>query len=212
MHCFNRGYREGNQGIAVACDWLCLLKDSQGNVHNPWSKDPISILELGCGNGKLCKFLSDMNFEVTGLDIVDCLYDRSGYKFIKEDLTTDSMRFNYGEFDYCISFDVLEHLPEEYIADVLEDMARISSNVILKVASSGIPPLHVTVRTPGWWMNQLIVNCPDFSWRLIGSYQPHPDNKVKAYSPMFYGKKDTNTKYEEGVKHENRNLHISKPA
>ena len=196
MHSFNRGYREGNQGITVACDWLSLLKNYQGNAHNPWSKDRISILEIGCGNGNLCRFLSEMNFDVTGLDIADCLYDRSGYKFIKYDITNSQKAFDDEEFDYCISFDVLEHLPEDVIDDVLKDMARISRNIILKVASSGKPPLHLTVKTPGWWMNKLIITCPDFSWGLVRNYCTMQVGKEKAYAPMFYGKKEPNTKKE----------------
>jgi len=212
MHSSNTAYMENNQGIKVACDWLHLVRDTRGEIHNPWSDKPIKILELGCGNGKLCNFLSEMDLDVTGVDIAlaPAVYDRSKYKFIKHDLTEFPYPFEDNEFDYCLNFDVMEHLPEDKVIGVLKEMARISRGIIVKIACSGKPPLHITVKSPGWWLNQLIVSCPDFSWQLLrncervcqftddtsyclnefSDIRPIKDEDCHiVYAPLFYGKR-----------------------
>lgn len=212
MHVSHIGYRHKNQGIATVCDWLHLLQDNRGIVHDPWACTPITIIELGCGNGNLCNFLRSLNFDVEGMDIFDnkVIYDRSWYRFKKHDLAETPYSFENDEFDYCLSFDVMEHLEEKYIAPVLQEMARISSNgIIAKVSCSGEAPLHLTIKSPGWWFDQLTENCPDFSWQLVRNYErivkdgdpimkpqntfstarPVPDGYAQIFAPMFFGKR-----------------------
>lgn len=216
MHVSHLGYRHRNQGIAVACDWLHLLRDNRGTVHNPWTDTPISVIEVGCGNGKLCDFLRSLNLNVTGVDIFDneVVYDRSWYEFVQHDLSKTPYPFLVDEFDYSLSFDVLEHLKEEEIAPSLQEMARISRiGIILKVACSGEAPLHLTVKSPSWWLGQLTKHCPDFSWTLVRNYEriakkegplmksqktfsdvrPIPDGYIQTYAPLFYGKRGAST-------------------
>jgi len=211
MHYSRPSYRDVNQAVKVMCEWLHLIRDKRGESHNPWTDKPISILELGCGNGKLCDLLSGMNLDVTGVDVAGCegIYDRSKYRFIKHDLTEFPYPFGDNEFDYCLSFDVMEHLPEDKVSDVLREMGRISHGILVKIACSGKPPLHITVKSPGWWLNQLIESCPDFSWRLLRNYEricqdiegnryfveqvtdvrPIRGDGFITYAPLFYGKR-----------------------
>jgi len=168
------------------------------------------VIELGCGNGMLCNLLADMKLDVTGIDIADGSYDTSKYKFIKYDLIETPYPFKDNEFDYCLSFDVLEHLSEKDIELVLKEMARISRGIFVKVACSGKPPLHLTIKSPGWWLNKLITSCPDFSWRLLRNYERicqavdkfnyfieqvtevrpiRHDSLSITYAPLFYGKR-----------------------
>ncbi len=211
MHISHIGYRGANQGIATASDWLHLLRNNRGVVHDPWTDTPITIVELGCGNGKLCEFLKRQSMDVTGTDIFDneIVYDRSLYKFVKHDLTQTPYPFEDNEFDYGLSFDVLEHLKEEYIAPALQEMARFSRSLIIKVSCSGEKPLHLTIKSPGWWFDQLTENCPNFSWQLVRNFErivkkgdpamkpqstfadarPLPDGYSQTYAPLFYGKR-----------------------
>lgn len=211
MHNSHLGYRFTNQGVKSACDWFHLLRDKRGEVHNPWTDTPITILEIGCGNGILCELLASMSFDVTGVDLFDneIIYKREGYKFVQQNLVYSPYPFEDRQFDYCISFDVLEHLEEKHIDAILREMARLSRGIILKVSCHGIPPLHITVKTPGWWLNKLTENCPDFSWRLVRNVErieeddgkightllthsdirPFTDGKRITYAPLFYGKR-----------------------
>ena len=211
MHLTHPGYRFRNQGILVACDWLHLLRDRRGEVHNAWTDKPISIVELGCGNGILCNLLAGMRFDVTGVDMIkgELVYKRELYKFIEQDIASPPFLFKDNQFDYCLSFDVLEHINEKHIPGVLKEMARISRAIIVKVSCHGVPPLHITVKSPGWWLNQLTENCPDFSWQLLrncerialeegkkgktietsSDVRPFTNGEKTTYAPVFYGKR-----------------------
>lgn len=136
------GYRNNNQGIIRLRYWLSSLKEP-----------PLSILEVGCGNGKLCKLLTGMGYDVTGLDIVPgpYSYDRDGYNFVEHDIARGRLPFTDNEFDCCLSFDVLEHLPRKWIEEHVWDMLRVSGAIIGTVACYERTPLHLTVKEHGWW-------------------------------------------------------------
>lgn len=197
MHTVIPSYKENNQGAYVLCDWLHFLTDAQGVVHHPWAEDnelkPVSIVEFGCGNGILCDLLSYMNMDVTGVDIFDneVVYDRAAYEFVQHDLTLTPYPFEDNEFDWCVCFDVLEHLPKECIDSVLKEMERISRGVIFKVACSGRPPLHITVENLSWWFEQLQISCPHTGWQLVRNYRKKRVSKSDefVYAPMFKGVK-----------------------
>jgi len=150
MHNSSVSYQEKNWGLITLNRWLPYLK-----------KAPESVLEVGCGNGKLCKLLSDMQYDVTGLDIVPGLYDRDGYIFVKHDMTRGRMPFKDKTFDYCLSFDFLEHLPTKWIEEVIWDMFRVSYYVILvlpcfhEIRSSLKRQLHLTNKSAEWWIEKL---------------------------------------------------------
>lgn len=141
MHYCTPSYQNVNQGIRRMRNWLYLLDDS-----------PISILEVGCGNGKLCKLFVDMGIEdVTGLDITPGPYDHKGYRFIQHDLTTGTLPFKDKEFDYCFSFDVIEHLPEKY-DEIIAEMLRVSKRIIGVIACSLVTAVHPTCFDPKRWI------------------------------------------------------------
>lgn len=191
MHRSHPLYQRANHGVFTSPEWLHLLKDPNGEIHDHFHRPSIKIVEFGCGNGILCEYLTKMNYDVTGVDIADSdiMYDRSKYEFIKMNLCETPYDFSDRQFDYAVSFDFMEHLPSDRVKSVLQEMCRVSNGVIMKVACSPEPLLHLTVKTPGWWLDKLIINCPDFTWRLLRNFQRvMPDGKI-VYAPLFYGKR-----------------------
>ena len=195
-------YRIGNHGVKTMCYWLHLLKDSSGVTYDPWecrenTGKKLSIIEVGCGNGLLCNVLAMMELDVTGIDIIDLseFYDRTNFKYIQKDLTETPYDFKDRQFDYCLSFDVLEHIAEESISKVLKEFARISDNLIIKVACEGTPPLHITTYGVSWWQDKLNECCPDFSWQMVRNFRQYRDPRTGVESPyvlnapMFYGRR-----------------------
>ena len=151
MHNTFPSYQEKNWGILTLKHWFGFLPDR-----------PASILEVGCGNGKLCRLLTDMHYDTTGVDLVTGSYNRDGYNFVQHDLMKDSMPFESKEFDMAVSFDVLEHLPESCIDGVLQDIFRVARKVAIVVPclhdttrNKLLAALHLTVKSPEWWLARL---------------------------------------------------------
>lgn len=149
LHTANPKYRMGNHGLLRLNYWVNVLKR------------PASILEVGCGNGRLCQLLRYWEYDVTGLDITHGPYNREGYNFVKHDITLGRLPFPDDEFDYCLSFDVLEHLPQEWIEEAIWDIFRVSNNVVLGISCCKRGELiHLTVQPPEWWLEKLNRLCP----------------------------------------------------
>ncbi len=200
MHRCHPLYQRTNHGAFTSSEWLHLLRDPNGEIHDHFHRPFIKIVEFGCGNGILCDYLSKMYFEVTGVDIVEekIMYDRSKYTFLEMDLRETPYNFSDRQFDYAVSFDFIEHLPPDCIGPVLQEMGRVSSGVIMKVACNSEPLLHLTVRTPGWWLDTFIKRCPEFTWRLLRNFErEHPSGET-IYAPLFYGKRISLATYQDG--------------
>lgn len=164
-------YRNYNQGIGRLQHWITLLK-----------QEPASILEVGCGNGKLCKLLSDIGYDVTGLDIVPGPYERP-YDFVIHDIYLGRLPFEDKTYDYCVSFDVLEHLETKWVAEHIWDMLRVADEIIGTVACFERPLLHLTVREPDWWKSTI----SRISNKEV-QYQVFDEPKGKTL--LFYTKKE----------------------
>jgi 2-polyprenyl-3-methyl-5-hydroxy-6-metoxy-1,4-benzoquinol methylase len=74
------------------------------------------ILEIGCGIGKLSNFLFDRGFRnIVSIDIAASAVDYGKRRFphlnLKQ-MDATSLDFENGYFDVCLSFDLVEHLPD----------------------------------------------------------------------------------------------------
>jgi SAM-dependent methyltransferase len=165
MHNAHVRYRTVNQGIHRLKYWLEQLKDP-----------PASILDIGCGNGLLCELLVRMKYDVTGLDIVPGPYDRNSYNFVLHNMTTGPLPFNgkkpADRFDYCLSFDVLEHLPTKWVEYAVFEMQRVANRIIGTAACFESSILHLTIREPDWWMELISRVCKGrtMQYRIFEDY------------------------------------------
>ncbi len=195
MHCTLNSYMIENQGMLCLPDWIGLIKNKDGSPLHHWnhregsSLSP-SILEVGCGNGLLCKHLS-LFASVTGIDITDSPARHEGrmdYKFIERDVAREELPAN--QYDYILSFDVLEHLGGEGIFHIIDQMQGVGKELLIKVACSGIPPLHITVQPPNWWLKTLMLYAPNHNWSIIRNYRRHDEKGNVIFAPLFYGRKE----------------------
>lgn len=108
---------------------------------------PKSILDFGCGKSKLAIALSQ------ALDCSAYLYDPAilGY----EEIPTQNP-------DIVINTDVLEHIEEEEISILLDDIYALSTNVFFNISTrlaiATLPDgrnAHLTVKSPEWWKKKL---------------------------------------------------------
>lgn len=181
MHTTHIGYRNFNHGLYRLKQWSHIL-----------SQPPASILEVGCGNGRLCRLLSFWGYDVTGLDLVRGDYDRQMYDFIEHDMCTGHLPFKDKTFDYCVSFDVLEHIPEKWIDETIWDMFRVARTIILGIScrKKGQALLHPTVHPPEWWSEKLNRMCSGSGNRyLITINHGTDDERLLFYATQEEGEK-----------------------
>jgi SAM-dependent methyltransferase len=120
-----------------------------------------TVLDLGCGCGRASKKLKDAGYGVTAVDIAkNCLDKDVEVPFVEavlwalpESLTAD--------WAFCC--DVMEHIPEEKIDDVLIAINKSCTkgaffNIAFRESAfEGVlgEKLHLTVRNYHWWIDRL---------------------------------------------------------
>jgi ubiquinone/menaquinone biosynthesis C-methylase UbiE/uncharacterized protein YbaR (Trm112 family) len=84
-----------------------------------------SIVDLGCGAGKIALHVASSGARVTGLDVAPFFLARAARSLglVRADLRR--LPFRRGSFDGAYSLDVLEHLEEGAIVETLTEIRRI---------------------------------------------------------------------------------------
>lgn len=128
-----------------------------------------SIIDFGCGAGHASRHLHERGHRVLGIDIAGNAIDLLGldsFAFLRACLweLPVQLRADYG---FCV--DMMEHLPPERVRDVLKVIATTVERTAffcISVRPDGCGRLindilHLTVRPPGWWMEELAALWPD---------------------------------------------------
>ena len=105
-----------------------------------------SVLDIGCGTGKLCFTLHQQKgCQVTGIDLslrmLDFAraHDPSGeIRFLHQD-ATDLVDLQSEHFDYAIIAQIIHELPREARSKMLDQAWKISDNVVLNDANVPLP-------------------------------------------------------------------------
>lgn len=125
------------------------------------------ILEVGCGNGKLCKRLAMANYDVTGIDVVPGPYQREGYTFKPVNIVYAPWPFFNQQFTLGLAFDVFEHIEREKLDKAIQEFVRVSRDQAVSIPNcKSVGKLHVTVESIEWWMDKLMTNSDD-KWRIV---------------------------------------------
>lgn len=152
------GYRKYAPGEHVAQVFLQVAKPQPG----------AEVLDLGCGTGRGSLNLAVVGgLKVTMLDFArNCLDEevasaletgKQALRFVEADLTKKlPVSAQYG---FCT--DVMEHIPEDKVKDVLDNCLGAAKSVFFQICtvddafgqSVGFP-LHLTVRPYEWWLAQ----------------------------------------------------------
>ena len=124
------------------------------------------VLDFGCAKGFVVKALRLLNRQAWGCDISSYAVnsaDNETRKFLR---ITDSCPANAFDttFDFIISKDIFEHIPEDMIDNLLVDL-RNSGNKLLAVIPLGdsdgkfvipsyhLDKTHVLIKDKDWWLN-----------------------------------------------------------
>ena len=122
---------------------------------------PKRVLDVGCGLGPLVRMLRKNGVLAWGVDFAQTLKDDFGMKedhFVIADSKKLPFEDNY--FDVVISTEFFEHLPEEEIDIVLEEMKRVGEKILARVAYEDVLNLrqmkfHLTNKPKEFWEKKL---------------------------------------------------------
>ena len=124
----------------------------------------MSILDYGCGKGTLEKALKAKGFNIYG-------YDPAVEEYSK---------YPKRKADFVVCCDVLEHIEEEYLGVVLDDLKRFSRKAFFAVVAlapsnkllSNGENAHISLFPSECWMNLLLSRFPKGK-RLLWKKQPN---------------------------------------
>lgn len=113
-----------------------------------------TVLDYGCGKGRMVKALNSLNFNAVGYDPAVLQYTWTPT----------------GTYDAVVCLDVLEHIPEEDIPHTLSHIVSyeprlIYLNICLVEARTVLPDgrnAHETVRPADWWLDQILDMVDDY--------------------------------------------------
>jgi SAM-dependent methyltransferase len=119
---------------------------------------PHTLLEVGCGKGRLIKHLLDTGHDIRGCEVNQFMLDegRRLYGPLPIDkIDGSSLPYQAGTFDVLLSFDVLEHIPDSDAH--LREVARV-----LKPGGSYL------LQTPNKWTNTVFET---IRWRSLTAWR-----------------------------------------
>lgn len=145
---------------------------------------PESVLDVGCGRGYVVRVLENEGIKAVGMDVSNhCWHTRATDSFILHDVTntpwpsvTPSVSNLTGnildkQFDLCFSSNLLEHIPEDKIDTVIQEMVRVSKRGLHAIHYTD-PPYqevypdidvsHVTMHPKQWWVDKFKSLAPDY--------------------------------------------------
>lgn len=124
------------------------------------NNDHKKIIDISSGRGFFIKYLLEKKsaVEITSTDLEK--FHNYDVNFIKLDLSNKSDFLNITEkYDLLSCMDVLEHIEEKYIEDILLFFTGLSNNFCFTIANhsdihNGVE-LHVTRKNKDWWDKKL---------------------------------------------------------
>ncbi len=120
---------------------------------------PETVLDYGCGTGEYVHCWRDLGIGAVGFDISNHATEHA-YGLAEGYCSVHPPRLD-DRFELVTCYDVLEHLTEEEVDDVLNDIYLVASrDVLFSICMAGDPNFerdatHVLCRSKPWWMNKL---------------------------------------------------------
>ena len=168
-------YVQYNHGVVLIPFWKSHFKFN-------------SFLEIGCGNGKLCKILARRGIKVTGVDVTSFPYDRSAYEYICMDVTKEPLPFMDKTFDLAAAFDVFEHFTLSDLSYAVKEFIRVAKVQVVKVPHVGdhsgkgrTLQLHEIIENSQWWLDYLN-QFSEVPWTVC------EDNPTTKYCTLYFRK------------------------
>lgn len=131
------GYRKSQCAVPFAKYIISMLGKSE------------KVLEIGSGDGTTIDAVRMYGFDIKGSDIYSTREDI-------EQFPANRIPYEDNSFDYVVSTDVMEHIPQEILDDSINECLRVAKKGNIHViatfesARNG-DVLHKTVKNIYWW-------------------------------------------------------------
>lgn len=138
-----------------------------------------SLFDAGCAYGHLIRYFKNKISKVSGCDC-----SRWALNFCKEAYlaSIDSLPEEDNSFDLVTCFEVMEHIPEEYVDKVLSELYRVSREYVIMTlayegyrdpqAGSDSDSTHCTMKPGDWWIEKLSRYEIDYDLMFVLSNDP----------------------------------------
>jgi SAM-dependent methyltransferase len=128
-------------------DYQTLVKDDPLLRERLGDFGTRSVLEIGCGAGRITEFFADDFTRVCGVDISEGMIEEGGRRLSAKKnvqlFATDGLQYPFSDdmFDLVFSFIVFQHMPSvEVVRSNVEEIARVlKPGGIAKIQLRGIP-------------------------------------------------------------------------
>jgi len=142
--------------------------------------DGDSVLDYGCGNGRLLEILKDKKIDYTGADVSQELVDLAKIRYPGRDFqkisVQDSLPFNDNFFNKSISIAVFHHFPHEHAQKMAEELYRVTK-----------PDGIIIITFWNLWQRRFLKNiiAPAVIWKKIWQAGKYKDLDFKdGYIPF----------------------------
>lgn len=112
------------RGSMITAKWRTDIIDAFAQDIDTRETD--AVLELGCGTGQLARYLADLSFEVTAIDLSPANVEATRARGV-EALVADfaALPFPNGSFDASLAVNSLLHVPPTELSSVFTEIARV---------------------------------------------------------------------------------------
>jgi len=86
------------------------------------------VLEIGFGNGEFLTYARNNNWDICGTEVNKALVEIANKCCFNAILSEDISRFEDNTYDLIVAFDVLEHIPQEILPNLILDISRVLKN------------------------------------------------------------------------------------
>jgi len=186
-HYFNGGSKVGGYAYEGYWDypvhWVTL--------QHILNEHPESVLEIGAARGYIVKRLNGMGIRSKGIEISHhCQMTRVTDDVVEFDICQTPWPFKDKEFDLAFSIAVFEHIPEEYLPAIFNELKRITKRGLHGIdfgeKDDGFDKTHCTLKTLDWWTSRF----PD-GHKIIDKEELEKGNLIQSI-PIGDGKLKVN--------------------
>lgn len=119
---------------------------------------PLNVLDVGCAHGFIVRRLNDAGITAWGVDISKYAVANKAHQNILEGDILD-LPFKDGYFDFVYSSDMLEHVHEDDIEQLIDELCRVGRRGLLEITYEKTPmdidDTHITMRPCEWWRERV---------------------------------------------------------